>query len=70
MHSTRQRRNTMSIVNDNSNTKHLKHFKEIVEMIKHPGGDIFADAGLINMNTTKTQEKASREEWKNHKRHL
>ena len=33
--------------------KHLKNFNNIVEVIEHSRGDIFADAGLIKHETEK-----------------
>ena len=30
--------------------KHLKYFKNIVDIIEHPGGDIFADAARLVKN--------------------
>ena len=36
-----------------SNAKHLKNFKDIVEVIEHPGGNIFADTGLLKYESYK-----------------
>ena len=38
----------------------FKKIKEVVDVIKHPRGDVFAGAGLMKYEKGKAQVKASR----------
>jgi len=44
-----------------NNAKHSKNFKDIVEVIEHPGGNIVVETELLRMKEIKILMKASQE---------